>query len=406
MGRNGDAHGHPLRVRPHPGARDAEGDEDRPRGGRRRPVPDRDGKHERGGPHRGGDVAPDGPRPDRRVGETEMQNPFANPAFAMAELTAAINVIPNRWGRYQALGIFPEKGVRTTSVIVEHKNNVLNLLPTVPRGGPPTVGNQGKREVRSFIIPHIPHDDVVMPEEVQNIRGFGSETEMAALMSVMNEKLATMAAKHDITREWLIASALRGQVRDADNSVLLDFFQAFGITQQTQNFDFGASPAINPRLAAAALIRYMEDNLLGESMTEIRVFSSSGFWTVFITDPVAQAAWDRWQDGAWLRQNPIEAFPLWGVSWEQYRGTASDASGNARVFIPAGEAIAIPMGTMSTFQLVYAPADFNEAANTVGRRMYAKQKQKEFERGWDIHTQSNPLPLCFRPKLLVRCTQS
>src|SRR5262245_20071519 len=335
-----------------------------------------------------------------------MQNPFNNPAFNMAELTAAINVIPNRWGRYQALGIFPEKGVRTTSVIVEHKNNVLNLLPTVPRGGPATVGNIGKREVRSFVIPHIPHEDAVMPEEVQNIRGFGSETEMSALMTVMNEKLATMAAKHDITREWLIASALRGQVRDADNSVLLDFFQAFNITQQVQNFDFGASPAINPRLAAAALIGYMEDNLLGESMTELRVFCSSGFWDVFITDPEVKAAWDRWQDGAWLRQNPLEAFPLWGVSWEQYRGVASDAAGNARVFIPTGEAIAIPMGTMPTFQLVYAPEDFNETANTIGRQRYAKQKPNDLQGGWDIQTQSNPLPLVFRPKLLVRCTQS
>lgn len=336
-----------------------------------------------------------------------MQNPFNNPAFNMAELTAAVNVIPNRWGRFQALGIFPEKGVRTTSVIVEHKNNVLNLLPTVPRGGPATVGNQGKREVRSFLIPHIPHDDVVMPEEVQNIRGFGSETEMSALMAVMNEKLATMAAKHDITREWLIASALQGKVRDADNSILLDYFASFTpITQQVQNFDLGASPAINPRLAAAALIRYMEDNLNGESMTEIRVFCSSGFWDAFITDPEVKAAWDRWQDGAWLRQNPLEAFPLWGVSWEQYRGTASDAAGNARAFVPADEAIAIPMGTMSTFQMVYAPADFNETANTIGRRMYAKQKPKEFDRGWDIHTQSNPLPLVFRPKLLVRVTKS
>lgn len=85
---------------------------------------------------------------------------------------------------------------------------------------------------------------------------------------------------------------------------------------------------------------------------------------------------------------------------------ASDAAGNARVFIPTNEAIAIPLGTMSTFQLVYAPADFNEAANTIGRRMYAKQKPKEFDRGWDVHTQSNPLPLVFRPKLLVRCTIS
>ena len=333
-----------------------------------------------------------------------MLDPFSTSAFSMASLTGAINVVPNQYGRYQSLGIFPERGVRTTHVVVEHRNGVLNLLPFVARGGDASKGQVGKREVRSFIIPHIPHEDVVLPEEVQDIRGFGSETEMDALQQLINDKLMTMSMKHDITREWLIANALRGIVRDADNTVVLDYFGAFGITQQVQNFDFGTLDA--PRTAAVALLRYMQDNLLGETMTGIRVFCSPGFWDAFIADPTVKAAWDKWQDGAWLRQNPLDAFPLWGLSWEEYRGQASDAAGNARLFIEANKAVAIPMGTTNTFQMVYGPADFNETVNTIGRRMYAKQVQRKFERGWDLHSQSNPLPLCFRPKLLVSCTHS
>lgn len=332
-----------------------------------------------------------------------MQNIFDNPAFSLSALTAAVNVIPNTYGRYQQLGIFPENGVRTTTVMVEHQNGVLNLLPTVPRGGPPTVGASGKRELRAFTIPHIPHNDTVMPEEVQNIRGFGSESEFDAIMAVLNEKLMVMANKHDITRERLLASVLhKGQVLDADNSVLLDFFQAFGISQQSYTFNFEPTTGGDPRQKAADLIRYMQDNLLGETMTNIRVFCSSGFWDAFINDVTVKQAWDLFQDRSWYRQNPLQPFSLWGIEWEEYRGTASDAAGNARAFITAGEAVAIPMGTTNTFKMVYAPADFNETANTLGRRMYAKQKERDFERGWDLHTQSNPLPLCVRPKLLVR----
>lgn len=338
-----------------------------------------------------------------------MQNIFDNPAFSLSSLTAAINVVPNTYGRIQQLGIFPESGVRTTTVIVEHQNNTLNLLPTVPRGAPPTVGSVGKREVRSFIIPHIPHNDHVMPEEVQNIRGFGSESEMDALMSVMNEKLLTMSNKHDITREWLLVNCLQGIVKDADNSTLLDFFQAFGITRQTYNFNF--DPATEqatekPRLQAAALLRYMQDNLLGETMTNVRVFCSAAFWDAFISDVTVKQAWDLFQDRSWYRQDPLMPFSLWGIEWEEYRGVASDNAGNSRLFIPTGEAFAIPMGTQNCFKMVYAPADFNETANTLGRRLYAKQREREFERGWDLHSQSNPLPLCFRPKLLVKITQS
>lgn len=90
-----------------------------------------------------------------------MNNPFLNPGFSMASLTAAINLIPNRYGRLEALNLFPVKPVRTRQIIVEEYAGRLNLLPTKPPGSPGTVGERGKRKLRSFVIPHIPHDDVV-----------------------------------------------------------------------------------------------------------------------------------------------------------------------------------------------------------------------------------------------------
>ena len=96
-----------------------------------------------------------------------MQNPFENPGFSMASLTAAINLLPNRYGRLEQLNLFPAKPVRTRQIIVEEYAGRLNLLPTRAPGSPGTVGERGKRNLRSFVIPHIPHDDVVLPEEVQ-----------------------------------------------------------------------------------------------------------------------------------------------------------------------------------------------------------------------------------------------
>jgi hypothetical protein len=96
-----------------------------------------------------------------------MQNPFDNPGFSMASLTTAINLIPNRYGRIEQLGLFPAKPVRTRQIIVEEYAGRLNLPATRAPGSPGTVGERGKRNLRSFVIPHIPHDDVVLPEEVQ-----------------------------------------------------------------------------------------------------------------------------------------------------------------------------------------------------------------------------------------------
>ena len=56
------------------------------------------------------------------------------------------------------------------------------------------------------------------------------------------------------------------------------------------------------------------------------------------------------------------------------------------------------------FSSASAPADFNETVNTLGQSLYAKQEPRKFERGTDLHTQSNPLPMCHRPGVLVKLT--
>ena len=62
--------------------------------------------------------------------------------------------------------------------------------------------------------------------------------------------------------------------------------------------------------------------------------------------------------------------------------------------------------TRDLFRTYFAPADFNETANTLGLPLYAKQAPRKFERGTDLHVQSNPLPLCLRPEILVKGTKA
>ena len=170
-----------------------------------------------------------------------MNNPFSNPAFSMTALTAAINILPNRYGRLEELNLMPSKPVRQRQIVVEEMNGVLNLLPTLPPGSPGTVGVRGKRKLRSFVVPHIPHDDVVLPEEVQGIRAFGSETETETVAGVIARHLETMRNKHAITLEHLRMGALKGVILDADGSVLYDLFDAFDITQQAVAFELGTA---------------------------------------------------------------------------------------------------------------------------------------------------------------------
>lgn len=334
-----------------------------------------------------------------------MQNPFHNPAFSMASMTAAINLIPNRYGRMEELKLFPAKPVRTRQIVVEEQNGVLNLLPSMPPGSPGTVGTRAKRKVRSFVIPHIPHDDVVLPEEVQGLRAFGAETEMESLAGVMARHLETMRNKHAITLEHLRMGALKGVILDADGSVIYDLYDEFEITPATVNFELGnANTQVKKK--CAEVLRHLEDNLKGEYMTGIHVLCSPEFFDALTGHAKVEQAFTNWQQGVVLINDMRAGFTFGGITFEEYRGQATDGSGTSRRFIAAGEAHAFPLGTIDTFGTYFAPADFNETANTLGQPLYAKQEPRKFDRGTDLHTQSNPLPMCHRPGVLVKLTMA
>jgi hypothetical protein len=330
-----------------------------------------------------------------------MNNPFENPAFSMSALTAAINILPNNYGLMDSMGLFPSKPVRFRSVVVEEKNGILTLLPTMPVGSPGTVGKRGKRKLRSFAIPHIPHDDVVLPEEVQGIRAFGSESELQTVASVMAEHLQTMRNKHAITLEHLRMGALKGIILDADGSELYNLFDLFDITPKVVNFQLGAA-GTDIKKKCLDLKRYLEKNLKGERMNGVHCLVSEEFFDAFTSHEKVVAAYDRWQDSFALRSDMRSGFTFAGITFEEYAGEASDGDDNVHRFIEAGEGHAFPLGTVDTFATYFSPADFNETANTLGQPLYAKQEPRKFERGTDIHTQSNPLPMCHRPAVLVK----
>ncbi len=333
-----------------------------------------------------------------------MLNPFTSDAFNMAALTAAINKIPNNYGRVEQLGLMPAEGVRTRTILIEEMSGVLNLLPTMPVGAPATVGTQAKRKVRSFVIPHIPHDDVVLPEEVQGLRAFGSETDTDALSDLLARKLQNMRNKHAITLEHLRMGALKGIILDADGSTLYNLYTEFGIVAKTISFAL-SNAATEVLLKVLEVKRHIEDNLRGEFMTGIMCLCSPGFFDALTTHAKVKEAYARWQQGQILFTDNRTNFSFGGITFEEYRGQATDAAGAVRKFIADDEAHFFPLGTATTFRTYYAPADFNETANTLGLPLYAKQAPRKFERGTDLHTQSNPLPICLRPEVLVKATK-
>jgi hypothetical protein len=185
----------------------------------------------------------------------------------------------------------------------------------------------------------------------------------------------------------------KNSLLDADGSELLNLYDAFEIQPNVLNFALGTATT-DVKKKCLEVLRYVEDNLRGEYMTGVHALVSPEFFDALIGHAKVKEAYERWEEGAALRNDIRSGFTFLGITFEEYRGQATDQDGNIRKFIASGEAHCFPVRTVDTLATYFAPADFNETVNTLGKPMYAKQEPRKFDKGTDLHTQSNPLPMC------------
>ena len=250
------------------------------------------------------------------------------------------------------------------------------------------------------MIPHIPYDSTIIADEVRNVRAFGSESSLEGVKTVVNQRLGEMNANHEVTLEHLRLGAIKGQILDADgSSVIYDLFQEFAVQQQTHTYKF-SDELTDVRIESVKLRRKVDAALGAQPYSGLRAFCGADFYDGLVSHEYVKDAYHRYQDSALLRNDPKAGFRFGDIDWEEYRGQVGDIP-----FIKADEAYVIPEGT-GIFKTWFAPADFIETVNTIGLPRYAKQKILDFDKGVQIHTQSNPLPICLKPRAVIKCKMS
>jgi hypothetical protein len=60
------------------------------------------------------------------------------------------------------------------------------------------------------------------------------------------------------------------------------------------------------------------------------------------------------------------------------------------------------LGVPHLFQTIFAPADYIETVNTMGKARYVKQYTMQNDKGIHMDTQMNALNICTRPLALMR----
>lgn len=345
-----------------------------------------------------------------------MLDIFNSDAFSVTSLTDALRDIKPRPSRLGDLGLFTSSSVNTLSVSIERINDVLQLVTPTERGAPGETSGGRARTIEDIRIPHFQRDWSVMADEVQGIRAFGSETVLETVQQKVTEKVGDQMADLDLTDEHARLGAIHGIITYKGGKTL-NLFTKFGVTQPTEidfTMDAGDTPADNGllRKRCTGIIRAMRAALGGLPFTSVHAFCGDNFFDDLLQHPEVRATYKGWSDAMILRDsyvgrnrssNPI--FEFGGIVWENYGAIETEGDG-ASMGVATDKAQFIPLGLPGLFRTYYAPADYVETVNTMGRQTYAKQWPMPNGKGINGEVQRNVLHICTRPGVLLRAKRT
>lgn len=318
--------------------------------------------------------------------------------FTLKTLTEAFNEVPHLPAELANSGLFSYQGVPTTHIDVESDGYSLKLVQSKPRGGPAQSIGRRTRKIRTFKIPHYPQSDELYADEVQDVRAFGSEDAPDMLDVRMAQILTQGAQNDDLTKEYQRWGALAGIVYDADGSELFNFFDEFGVSQNTYDMVLD-NAATEVRVKCAALLDSISVELGGVPFAGADGFCGTEYFDALISHKTVKETWQATARAADQTGAMPDSFSFGGIVWRRSRARNGETP-----MVPADKARIVPRGVPGLLIGRYAPANYNETVNTIGLARYAKAIEKRNGTGWDVEMQSNFIHLCTRPRAIIEAS--
>ena len=331
---------------------------------------------------------------------------FNQDIFSAISMSRAVDKMPFVPGLLGSIpGLIEYEPVRTKAIWIEERANGISILQTSPRGSAPSQVGGDKRKARAFNTVRIAQASRVEAEELQNIRAFGSDSELKQLMVELGRRQMKIKQNFDLTWENLRMGMVKGVVTDADGSTIYDWGAEFGQVQPAEiDFDLdNASPASGAlKKKCNAVVRSITKGLQGVGVAQ-RVVAIVGdaFWDDLATHPEVERTYANWEAAVALRGDLAKPwstpFRFGNIDWINYRGTDDGTT----LTVGADKARFFPVGA-GIFRWAMSPGEGFDFANTLGQDVYSRIVLDKDRQWWaDVEMYGYPLPVCTMPQALA-----
>lgn len=334
-------------------------------------------------------------------------NIFENDAFSVTELTQAINKAPYTPNQLGQMAIFQPKSIRTEDFWIEQKEGKLAIIPTSERGSEAQQNTPNKRKAKGFKTTRVARDSVIAASELFNVRAFGTESELEAVSSEVGTRLAEDRNDLEATFERMRLGAIQGIVLDADDSVIYDWYDEFGISAEAEvNFDL-TNPDVDIVKTLNNLWRSMSRSSKGLMFSRVSILCDDDFWDLLTNHPKIRESYLNYQQAQAVLpggiSTPWSEYRLGRFAFMNYRGTDDQST----IALKSGKCKMFPSDSRGLFEHVMSPGEEFGMIGTQGQQFYADNVIDPSAYGnfskakyTTLETRAYPMFMCSRPEVL------
>ncbi len=298
-----------------------------------------------------------------------------------------------------SLNLFTPVYSRSRTIAIADRNRSLTLIPTSPNGSPPEELIPKGSRARTYETVRLAKGSTIYAIELAGVAALPFELQTKEITEEVTDRTAQIMDDLELTWEYMRFGAVQGKVLDADGSVIVDWYDFWGIAEPDEiNFELD-KPGTDVRAKIRQLKRAMQKAAKGiwTPATKVGALVGDTFFDMLVNHPSVKETKLNTEKAATLENiEAYSAIEIEGVTFINYQGTDDGTT----IAIGSEKARFFPINARGAFSVGYGPAsEFKPYLNQKGREFYGLVLEDKSGRDeWDrVEIYSYPLFVCPRP---------
>ncbi len=226
-----------------------------------------------------------------------------------------------------SLNLFTPVYSRSRTIAIADRNRSLTLIPTSPNGSPPEELIPKGSRVRTYETVRLAKGSTIYAIELAGVAALPFELQTKEITEEVTDRTAQIMDDLELTWEYMRFGAVQGKVLDADGSVIVDWYDFWGIAEPDEiNFELD-KPGTDVRAKIRQLKRAMQKAAKGiwTPATKVGALVGDTFFDMLVNHPSVKETKLNTEKAATLENiEAYSAIEIEGVARTMARLSPSD----------------------------------------------------------------------------------